>query len=228
VNTSKSMFGTNNPPAGCKPAGGSGRRPLPPGWRWVRLGEVGTFSQGGTPRKSVSKYWGGDIPFVTGADVTSEYVSNGRAFLTKEGLHSGQTCICQPGTLLFVTRTRVGRFGIATRVMGASQDISPYVCKELLLPEYAYWYLTSISESIRQATQGSTILGLTREYVENIPLPLPPLLEQRAIVARLEAQMAQVQRLRAAAERQLEAIHALPGALLNEAFGGFAGGGAGD
>jgi len=59
-------------------------------------------------------------------------------------------------------------------------------------------------------------------------LPLPPLLEQRAIVARLEAQMAQVQRLRAAAERQLEAIHALPGALLNEAFGGFAGGGAGD
>lgn len=116
------------------------KRPLPPGWRWVRLGEVGTFSQGGTPRKSVTKFWGGEIPFVTGADVTSEYVTHARSFLTEEGLCSGQTFVCKPGTLLFVTRTRVGRFGIAARVLGASQDISPYECKGSLTSEYVYWY----------------------------------------------------------------------------------------
>jgi len=62
---------------------------------------------------------------------------------------------------------------------------------------------------------------MSASVLATIDVPLPPLNEQRAIVARLEAQMAQVQRLRAAAERQLEAINALPGALLNEIFGGF-------
>lgn len=52
-------------------------------------------------------------------------------------------------------------------------------------------------------------------------LPLPPLDEQRRIAARLSEQMVQVKRMRQAAEAQLEAVNALPGALLEEVFGGF-------
>ncbi len=50
--------------------------------------------------------------------------------------------------------------------------------------------------------------------------PLPPLPEQKRIAAMLNEQMAAVEKARAAAEAELEAINALPAALLRRAFHG--------
>ncbi len=121
------------------------QRELPAGWRWIRLSQVGRFESGGTPPKDERRFWGGKIPFVTGADITSLHVdgTHARAYLTDEGLVSERTAVCEPGTVLFVTRTRVGRVGIAAETMGASQDLSPYVCGARLVPEYVSWYLLS-------------------------------------------------------------------------------------
>ncbi|MDW8054909.1 MAG: restriction endonuclease subunit S [Anaerolineae bacterium] len=59
------------------------------------------------------------------------------------------------------------------------------------------------------------------DVLRSLTLPLPPADQQDVLLARLEAQMLEVARLCAAAERQLEAAQALPRALLNEIFGGF-------
>jgi len=53
-----------------------------------------------------------------------------------------------------------------------------------------------------------------------IEIPLPPLDEQRQIVAALSAKMAVAEQASAATEAELEAIEALPGALLRRAFSG--------
>ena len=195
---------------------------LPDGWRWVRLEEVGEFLSGGTPPKEEAKYWNGNIPFVTGADITELYISenNARAFLTEEGLNSGKTGVCQKGTVLFVTRTRVGRIGIANCLMGASQDLSPYICSRESLPEFLCRYIKNISEYLIANCRGATIKGLTRDIVENISIPVPPLPEQKRIAAILNEQMAAVEKARAAAETQREAATALPSAYLREIFHG--------
>ncbi|HLD94725.1 MAG TPA: restriction endonuclease subunit S [Anaerolineales bacterium] len=188
-------------------------------WKRTKLGQVGKFFGGGTPRKAITKYWGGNIPFVTGADVISQYVSESRSYLTEAGLASGHTYICQPGTVLLVTRTRVGRVGIAAKILGASQDISAFVCSDELLPEFVYWYLYSLSDGLTQSTQGITIQGLTREYVESIPIVIPSKLEQKQIADRLEKEFHEIRRMRESAESQMRAISALPNALLRETFG---------
>lgn len=135
---------------------------LPEGWRWVKLGEVCRFESGGTPAKNDDRFWNGDIPFVTGADITSFYVTaqNARAFLTREGLESGKTAICRPGTVLFVTRTRVGRVGIAKATMGASQDLTPLVCGDEADSEFVCRYLLSIGKHLVDSCRGATIQGL--------------------------------------------------------------------
>lgn len=99
---------------------------LPEGWRMVRVGDLVGMSQGGTPRKEEPSYWDGAIPFLTGADLTDFRVGrhHARSFLTAAGLASGQTARCESGTLLLTTRTRVGLAGMATELMGASQDIT--------------------------------------------------------------------------------------------------------
>lgn len=65
-------------------------------------------------------------------------------------------------------------------------------------------------------------LGYSRHFkaLQNQPISLPPLDEQRQIVATLDAKMAIADQARAAAEAELEAIEALPGALLRQAFKG--------
>ena len=83
---------------------------VPDGWRSVRLGKVVRFQQGGTPSKARPEFWDGDIPFVTGADLKGNHITrdNARSFLTKAGVLSGGTTICEEGALLLATRTRVG------------------------------------------------------------------------------------------------------------------------
>jgi len=61
--------------------------------------------------------------------------------------------------------------------------------------------------------------SLKQSVVETIAIPLPPLSEQRRIVAILKEQMAAVDKARAAAQARLEAVKALPAAFLREVFG---------
>ena len=65
-----------------------GKMQVPDGWEAVRLGDVATMSQGGTPPKNQPDYWDGHVPFVTGADLTEFRITreHARSFLATEGL----------------------------------------------------------------------------------------------------------------------------------------------
>ena len=192
---------------------------LPRGWKWVSLDETGEFLSGGTPSKKIEEFWNGAIPFVTGADITEPHIgaAHARATLTEKGLRSGKTAVCEPNSLLFVTRTRVGRIGLAVTTMGASQDITVVEPKRHVHPEYLCRYLLSISDVLVANCRGSTIQGLTRDFVKGLPIPLPPsLAEQERIVGVLNAQMAALERARKAIEERLEAARALRGSFARE------------
>ncbi len=187
---------------------------VPDGWQVVRLGDVVTMSQGGTPRKSRSEYWDGHIPFVTGADLTvfRVRIANARSFLTTEGLHSGDTVICQPGTLLLATRTAVGLAGIATETMGASQDITCLVTDGRVDADYLCRALVRLAPSLQWRSRGTTIQGITRDDARSLPILLPPLPEQRAIAAVLDSIDDAIER----AEAVIAATERLRDALLHE------------
>ena len=158
-------------------------------WQLVRLGDVATTSQGGTPRKNEADYWNGQIPFLTGADLTEFRLSrkHARSFLTTEGLHSGQTVVCEPGALLLATRTRVGLAGLTTEIMGASQDITRLTPSDEVHSGYLCRYLLSVAASLQRKSRGTTIQGITKDELQSIAIPLPPRPEQRAIANILDS-----------------------------------------
>ncbi len=59
---------------------------------------------------------------------------------------------------------------------------------------------------------------LPKEFLIEHALPLPPLDEQRRIVARLETQLAEIDRARRAAQARLDALDALSPALMRLSF----------
>ena len=187
---------------------------VPKGWQEVRLGDVVTAQQGGTPAKSRTEFWDGHIPFVTGADLREFRISrnNARSFLTAEGLNSGATLICEPGALLLATRTRVGLVGIATETMGASQDITLLKANSLADPSYLCRTLMSNAVLLQQRSRGTTIQGVSRGEVDSLPILLPPLPEQRRIAAILDAIDEAIERT----EEVIAATECLRGALLHD------------
>jgi hypothetical protein len=66
-----------------------------------------------------------------------------------------------------------------------------------------------------------SLLPALRQTVEVADrMPLPPLSEQERIATILEGQLTAVERTRKALKDQLDALDALPGALLRRAFSG--------
>lgn len=193
------------------------KRPLPPGWRWVRLGnsEIATIVMGQSPPGSTYTKEPTGLPFYQGAADFGELYPTPRVWCT------APIRVAEPGDVLLSVRAPVGPTNLVQERCCIGRGLVAIRPGELLLTYYLLSFLRHIQDELVKTGSGSTFGAISREQVEAIELPLPPLPEQRAIVARLKAQMAEVARLRMAAERQLGAVHALPKTLLNEVFGGF-------
>jgi type I restriction enzyme S subunit len=192
---------------------------IPDDWKVVRLGEVcEKFVNGGTPDTGIPTYWDGNIPWITGADITSFGVSGGRKFITEEGLKNSATQLVPQNTVLVVTRTGVGKVGIAANDLCFSQDITGIICGKRISPEYLARFILFQGDNLASVQRGATIKGVTRADIDNLKIPLPPLPEQKRIAAKIQDLMQEVDRARTACEKQLEAAKALPAAYLRQVF----------
>src|SRR5690349_12151678 len=96
-----------------------------------RLSDVASVVAGGTPKRSVSTYWGGDIPWVTTTAVNAGVIIEASEFITEEGLKNSSAKVFPAGTLLLAmygqgqTRGRVAKLGMSAAVNQACAAITP-------------------------------------------------------------------------------------------------------
>src|SRR2546425_2052768 len=91
-------------------------------WKVKELEEIREkFVNGGTPSTQKSEYWQGNIPWITGADVINQKISDIRRFITTEAVKNSSTNIVERGNLLLVTRTGVGKLAVASFDVAISQ-----------------------------------------------------------------------------------------------------------
>jgi type I restriction enzyme S subunit len=144
----------------------------------ITLGLIG----GGTPSTSQPDYWDGDIPWMTSANLTDRIILGGMRNITEKGLRNSATNIVPKGSLLISTRVGIGKVGIAGINIAISQDLTGLVLdNDKVDVEYLYWAFLNQSSHLGLLSQGSTIKGLTRDYLKNLRFFLPPLPEQKKI-----------------------------------------------
>ena len=185
-------------------------------WPHVRLGDVAQeFISGGTPSTRVEHYWTGDIPWITGADVTDNVVVAGRKWITQEAIDNSATHVVPKGAILLVTRTGVGKVAKAGADIAISQDLTGIVLKEGTNADFVAAAIRQKTRNLLDIQQGAIIKGVLRKDVEKLEIPLPPLSEQRRIVEILD-QADLLRRRRADADAKADRI--LP-ALFIKMFG---------
>lgn len=180
------------------------------------LNEVCVFQNGGTPSKAIPRYFTGDIPWITGADLVGPVARSARSFITEEAITSSATNKVPAGTVLLVTRTSVGKVAIAGTELCFSQDITALLPDSAKLDAgYLVHFLRTKEEHFSRYARGATIKGITREVVADLVIPLPPLQEQRRIAAILD----QAETLRPQRRTALALLDSLTQSLFLDMFG---------
>ena len=154
---------------------------IPENWKWVKLGNVITLVSGTDFKPEDYNDAGIGMPYMTGASniENDKLIINRWTPCPRNIAHEGELLlVCKGSGFGKLVICNVSEAHIARQFM----SIRPYSGVDV---NYVKAVMTNSFQIIKEAGKG-LIPGVDRETVLNIPLPLPPLSEQKRIVAKLE------------------------------------------
>lgn len=161
---------------------------IPDSWEWVRVRDIILETiGGGTPSKADAEYWNGNIPWISVKDIHEGdiEITHSQDSITEKGMNNSSTNLVKAGVLITVMRMAVGRIAILKINACINQDL-----RALITSKYFYdKYLLYMYSQLDLETSGMTVKGLKINNLLNAVFPLPPLEEQRRIVAKIEKLM---------------------------------------
>jgi type I restriction enzyme S subunit len=174
---------------------------IPSGWKWCSLADLVEVLNGRAYKKEELLDQGTPV-----LRVGNLFTSNHWYFSNLE-LDSDRYCV--PGDLLYAWSASFGPF-----IWSGERSIYHYHIWKLaphingdLNRRYLHDYLQAQTAAIKAAGHGVSMTHMTKEKMEQLPVPVPPLAEQHRIVAKVDELMALCDRLEAD-QADAEAVHA--------------------
>ena len=195
---------------------------LPNGWVWARLGELGIWKAGGTPSRSHSEYYrNGDIPWLKTGDLNDGFISDIPEKITKRGLESTSARVNAPGSVLMAMYgATIGKLGILAIPAATNQACCACDLLNCAEPEYLFYYLMAQRHAFIQLGGGGAQANISKEIIVNYQVPVPPVEEQRRIVARIKELLAAIDQYSAAMGEISNAANLMVGKVLDLAIRG--------
>ena len=160
---------------------------LPAGWVITTLGEVFQWGSGGTPKRSISDYYGGDVPWAVIGDLNDGLVENTANCITETGLLSSSARLIPAGSVLLGMYGSIGKLGIAGLDLSTNQAIA-FTQTRSMPNRFLFWYLRGCRGELITLGKGDTQRNISQEVITGFRFLLPPLPEQHRIVAEIETQ----------------------------------------
>lgn len=162
------------------------------------------INSGATPKGGRNAYVESGVPLIRSMNVHFHgFVKEGLVFLTDRQADSLSNAVVEKDdVLLNITGASIGRVAVAPAEMhGArvNQHVTIIRPKEILFPAYLALYLASpkTQQFIDSIQVGATRQALTKGMIQNFKIPVPPLAEQKRIVAKVDELMGLCDRLEA-------------------------------
>ena len=184
----------------------------------VKLGDVCTIVSGATPKTKIEEYWGGEIKWITPAELSddSHYVSDTEKHLTEAGYESASLHMMPKGTVLLTTRAPIGKVAITAEKMCCNQGFKNMICSSAINNEFLFRYLKSRTAELRAMGRGATFKELSKKNVTGFEIKLPTLDCQLEAVGKLTAVEDQIVH----AKSRLDYLDSLVKSRFVEMFGG--------
>ena len=199
---------------------------IPENWVWCRLGEITNIQRGSSPRpKGDSKYFSKtktEYNWISISDISNFCEKNillrTKEYLTEEGTTQSRY-VAIDEFIIAVSGSTTGKCCI-TGIEGFIYDglAVAKIIDNGIIPKFLLNYMMCLYSIINNSKTGASFPNINTEYLNNLPIPLPPLSEQKLIVAEIERQLAKTKALKAQIVSNQANTEALLKALLSRAF----------
>ena len=138
-------------------------------------------------------------------DMSFDIIKTTDHSITIEAVKANSTKIIPSGNVVIATRVGLGKVCKLLKDTAINQDLRAIIPRsnEKLSREYLFWWLKSIAKKIEAEGTGATVKGVKLPFVKSLEIPLPPLEEQRRIVALLDEAFAGIDTAIANTEKSL-------------------------
>lgn len=149
-----------------------------PTWQSYKLGNLYKKGKaGGTPKSTESKYYNGEVPFLSISDITEQgkFIMNTEKSITQEGVDNSTAWLVPVNSINYAMYASVGYLSINKIEVATSQAIFNMVFEDNNLVEYIYYYLNHIRDKgiLEKLVGTGTQSNLSASIMKSMYIKLP-------------------------------------------------------
>ncbi len=188
------------------------RDDLPSGWALSKLVDIANINMGQSPSSDTYNYSGQGIPFFQGKAEFGEMYPKINKYCSKP------IKIAKKDEVLISVRAPIGPTNIAFVDCCIGRGLASIRTFGGISQRYILYYLRLIETDLIKLGTGSTFKSISKNDLENIPVPLPPLITQMAIVERIEELLSGLAKSKEQLELAFRQIQCYKQSILKEIF----------
>jgi type I restriction enzyme, S subunit len=204
------------------PPAGLGR--LPQGWVWATMEQVSTRVTVGHVGPMKHEYVDHGVPFLRSQNVReNRFEPRGLLHITQEFDDKLSKSRLQPGDLVVVRSGSVGTTCVVPESLGQANCADLVIVQRPLAiePIYGSYYMNSLAKRyVRAGRVGVALTHFNTRSVAALPIPLPPIAEQRRIVSEVERWLSFIVALRKTIQTNINRVDVMTRSIMHSALRG--------
>ena len=148
---------------------------VPEGWEKKKVKEVCDTTSGGTPSRSKTEFYTGDILWVKTKELNDDFIFDTEEKITEDAIRNSSAKMVPSGSILMAMYgATIGKLGIATKELSCNQ-----ACCVFLLPEdstlrlYLYNWLLNSRTLLISMGKGAAQPNLSQDMIKNLEVVVP-------------------------------------------------------
>ncbi len=149
---------------------------IPKGWKVEKFTGLYAVGGGGTPKTSIEEYWGGDILWASGKDISQNedlFLIKTNKNITKLGLERSSAKIYPRNTVVITARGTVGKTAILSKKIAISQTCYALYPKNDRCHFFLYLLVQKMIESLKKQSYGAIFDTITTRIFEEYQIIIP-------------------------------------------------------
>jgi type I restriction enzyme S subunit len=190
---------------------------IPNSWVWIRLGQIGDWGAGSTPNRRNSDYFGGTIKWFKSGELNDGYIIDSEEKITDLALKDCSLRLNKKDDVLIAMYgATIGKIAILDTEATTNQAVCACTCFTGVYNRYLFFLLKAYRQYFTSQGAGGAQPNISRIKIVNTVVPLPPLAEQKRIVAKVNELMVLCDKLEAHREKKQELQSKLNNAALEK------------
>lgn len=178
-------------------------------------------TSGGTPSRERPDFYSGDVPWIKSGELEDGVIVQTEEHISQAAIAGSSAKVFPSGTLVIALYgATVGKTGVLGLDAATNQAVCAIFPGDGLTRDYVWWFFKRMRPIYLGMSFGGAQPNISQKVVRDTLIPLPPVSEQRRIVAYLDGLQAKVDALKALQAETAAELSALLPSVLDRAFSG--------